>query len=82
MGLSCQLQEGLKESLNGLPAGIISKQLITRNPFNTFSVNALNQAALSCLDENTKGQVEDLDMKAGVFPGEVWSASRQCQVIF
>merc|ERR1711892_1600874 len=48
--------------------------------WSTCSVNALNQAALSCLDENTKGQVEDLDMKAGVFPGEVWSASRQCQI--
>ena len=43
-------------------------------------MNALNQADLSCLNEHSGGQVEDLDMKAGVFPGEVWSASRQCQV--
>ena len=45
-----------------------------------YSVNALTKADLSCLNERTGGEVESLDMKAGVFPGEVWSASRQCQV--
>jgi hypothetical protein len=44
-------------------------------------MNALNEAELSCLSEHSGGDVESLDMKAGVFPGEVWSASRQFQVI-
>jgi len=48
--------------------------------WSSCSVDALNHADLSCLNENTRGKVEDLDMAAGVFPGEVWSASRQCQI--
>jgi len=48
--------------------------------WSSCSVKALNEANLSCLDENSKGDVESMDLDAGVYPGEVWSASRQCQI--
>ena len=44
------------------------------------SVQALSQADLPCLQENSAGATEHLDLKAGVYPGEVWSADRQCQI--
>ena len=44
------------------------------------SVQALREADLSCLEENSGGVTEHLDIEAGVYPGEVWSASRQCQI--
>ena len=44
------------------------------------SVQALREADLSCLEENSGGATEQLDIEAGVYPGEVWSASRQCQI--
>ena len=44
------------------------------------SVRALREADLSCLEENSGGAQEHLDIEAGVYPGEVWSANRQCQI--
>ena len=44
------------------------------------SVQALREADLSCLEENSGGAQEHLDIEAGVYPGEVWSANRQCQI--
>ena len=44
------------------------------------SVQALSEANLPCLLENSDGTKEYLDLAAGVYPGEVWSANRQCQI--
>ena len=44
------------------------------------SVQALRETDLFCLEENSGGAQEHLDIEAGVYPGEVWSANRQCQI--
>ena len=44
------------------------------------SVQSLRQADLHCLEENSNGVKEHLSISAGVYPGEVWDANRQCQI--
>ena len=44
------------------------------------SVQSLRKADLHCLDENSNGVEEHLAINAGVYPGEVWDANRQCQI--
>merc|ERR1719244_2328850 len=48
------------------------------------SVAALQEAethhGLDCLGEDSGKPSEHLDMESGVLPGEVWSATRQCQI--
>jgi len=49
--------------------------------WSSCSVRALAENSnLGCLEDNSAGAVESLDIEAGVYPGEVWSANRQCQI--
>jgi len=48
--------------------------------WSTCSVNTLQREELPCLNDNSGGAVETLDIDAGVLPGEVWSATRQCKI--
>ena len=44
------------------------------------SVDSLRKANLDCLDESSGRKSETLDMDQGVYPGELWTADRQCQI--
>ena len=48
--------------------------------WSSCSVDSLFKADLSCLDENSGAGSESLDLDAGVYPGEIWTANRQCQI--
>lgn len=49
--------------------------------WSSCSVNALHRNSnLGCLDDDSGRPAESLAMEGGVYPGEVWSALRQCQI--
>ena len=49
--------------------------------WSSCSVQSLSQSDLHCLEEDSHGKTEDLDIEAGVYPGEIWDANRQCQIL-